>query len=560
MEIGRLLLQRGLVTQEQMEFARSKANGKRVDQILVEIGAVKEEDALRALAEELDMDFVDLSSFQVDTELISRFPINAIFRHEVLPLQRVNGRVRVATSDPFDLEPLDELGSLSGYRVDPVLACRQEIVDLIKTSLGVGGDTINELVAQRSEDGVELLEELPSELGELAEEAQAASVIRLVNELLIEALEQRASDVHLEPGEYGLTIRYRIDGMLRVQPVPPQINHFASAIVTRLKIMSRLNIAEKRLPQDGRIKLRVSGRDVDVRVSIIPMIHGEGVVLRLLDKGRMVFDLKSVGMPPEIERPFHELISLPHGIVLVTGPTGSGKTTTLYSALNEIKSPETKIVTVEDPVEYHMDGISQIQVHSKIGLTFAHGLRSILRHDPDVVLIGEIRDGETATSAIQASLTGHLVFSTLHTNDAPGAFTRLIDMGVEPYLVASTVEGVIAQRLVRQLCAQCKEPYRPNKDDLPFDLADDPVERLWRAVGCRNCRDVGYTNRTGVFELLLNDPPVRKLCVERASAGEIRDYALHHGMITLRQSAWQKAKAGITSLDEVLRITRGDVV
>ncbi|MEZ6146769.1 MAG: GspE/PulE family protein [Planctomycetaceae bacterium] len=400
---------------------------------------------------------------------------------------------------------------------------------------------------------------MPSEIGELAEEAQAASVIRLVNELLIEALEQRASDVHVEPGEHGLTIRNRIDGMLRPQPVPPEINHFASAIVTRLKIMSRLNIAEKRLPQDGRIKLRVSGRDVDVRVSIIPMIHGEGIVLRLLDKGRMVFNLASVGMPLEVAEPFQELISLPHGIVLVTGPTGSGKTTTLYSALNEIKSPETKIVTVEDPVEYHMDGISQIQVHTKIGLTFAAGLRSILRHDPDVVLIGEIRDGETATSAIQASLTGHLVFSTLHTNDAPSAFTRLIDMGVEPYLVASTVEGVLAQRLIRELCPKCREEYQPDRDKLPPDLGRDSVDRLWRPVGCRVCRDVGYTNRTGVFELLLNDPQVRKLCVNRASAGDIRDHALKQGMLTLRQSAWEKAKIGITSLDEVVRITRGDV-
>ena len=559
MEIGGLLLQRGLIDQQQMELARSRANGKRVDQILVEMGIVKEEDALRVLADELGMQFIELKHFEVDAELISRFPTTAIFRHAVLPLEQANGRVKVATSDPFDLEALDELSSLGRCRVDPVLARRQEIVDLIKGSLGVGGDTINELVAQRSEEGVELLEGLPSELGELAEEAQAASVIRLVNELLIEALEQRASDVHVEPGEKGLSVRYRVDGMLRPQPVPPEINHFASAIVTRLKIMSRLNIAEKRLPQDGRIKLRVSGRDVDVRVSIIPMIHGEGIVLRLLDKGRMIFDLASVGMPSEISDPFHELISLPHGIVLVTGPTGSGKTTTLYSALNEIKSPETKIVTVEDPVEYHMDGISQIQVHSKIGLTFAAGLRSILRHDPDVVLIGEIRDGETASSAIQASLTGHLVFSTLHTNDAPSAFTRLIDMGVEPYLVASTVEGVLAQRLIRELCPNCREEYHLEQDKLPPDLATSPVDSLWRAVGCRDCRDIGYTGRTGVFELLLNDPHVRKLCVDRASAGDIRDHALRQGMMTLRQSAWEKAKVGITSLDEVVRITRGDV-
>ncbi len=560
MEIGGLLLERGLVSEQDMQYARAKANGKRVDQILVEMGAVKEEDALRLMADELGMDFVDLKNFQVNLELISRFPTNAIFRHQVIPLAGDNGRIKVATSDPFDLEALDELSSLGKCRIEPVLACRAEINDLIKSSLGVGGDTIDAMVAQRSEDGIELLDELPDDLGELAAEAQAASVIRLVNELLIEALEQKASDVHLEPADHGLTIRFRVDGLLRVQPVPPEINQFASAIVTRLKIMSRLNIAEKRLPQDGRINLRVSGREVDVRVSIIPMIHGEGMVLRLLDKGRMTFNLASAGMPPEIAGPFHELITLPHGIVLVTGPTGSGKTTTLYSALNEIKSPDTKIITVEDPVEYHMNGISQIQVHTKIGLTFAAGLRSILRHDPDVVLIGEIRDGETATSAIQASLTGHLVFSTLHTNDAPGAFTRLVDMGVEPYLVASTLEGVLAQRLVRMLCPKCKESYVPDIDDLPPDLQVTPAQELFRPVGCRTCRDVGYQGRSGIFELLLNDAHVKRLCVEQASSGDIRTYALQQGMITLRQSAWQKALAGSTSLEEVVRITRGDVV
>jgi general secretion pathway protein E/type IV pilus assembly protein PilB len=324
--------------------------------------------------------------------------------------------------------------------------------------------------------------------------------------------------------------------------------------------MSRLNIAEKRLPQDGRIKLRVSGREIDVRVSIIPMLYGEGVVLRLLDKERMKFDLQTIGMPAGVLSTFCELITIPHGIVLVTGPTGSGKTSTLYSALNHIKSPTTKIITVEDPVEYHTEGISQIQVHSRIGLTFAAGLRSILRHDPDVVLIGEIRDGETAESAIQAALTGHLVFSTLHTNDAPGAFTRLIDMGVEPYLVASTVEGVLAQRLVRKLCPHCKEAYRPNPDDLPPDFPAERPEMLHRPRGCRECRETGYAGRTGVFELLTNDAVIRKLCIERASSGQIRDYAIRHGMTTLRQSGWQRVLDGLTSVDEVLRITKGDVV
>ena len=559
MNIGAIFLTQGLVNQQQLKIAQEQAAGRRIDQVLVEMGVVREEDSLRVLADELGMAFLDLKEFEVDRELLNRFPTTAIFRHEALPLLRQNGHVQVAVSDPFDLEALDELGALGGVRIEPVLACRDEITELIKRNLGVGGDTINQMVAQRAEDEIDILDEIPEEMGELAESAQAPSVIRLVNELLIEALEQRASDIHLEPQEKGLTIRFRVDGLLRLQPVPPEINHFASAIVTRLKIMSRLNIAEKRLPQDGRINVRVKGREIDVRVSIIPMLHGEGIVMRLLDKDRMVFNLQGVGMPDDVYGSFHELISLPHGIVLVTGPTGSGKTTTLYSALNEIKSPKTKIITVEDPVEYHLDGISQIQVHSKIGLTFAAGLRSILRHDPDVVLIGEIRDGETATSAIQASLTGHLVFSTLHTNDAPGAFTRLIDMGVEPYLVSSTVEGVLAQRLIRRLCTRCKEQYTVTPEDLPYDFPDKSVTELWRATGCRDCRDIGYSGRMGVYELLRTDSEVKHLTNERASAGDIRKHALTAGMLTLRQSGYRRAMDGLSTLDEVIRVTRSDV-
>ena len=559
MEIGGILLRRGLASPQQVELARQQSNGRRVDQILVEMGVIGEAETLRALADELGMQCVQLKERTIDQELLREFPTTAIFRHQVLPLERRDGTIVVATSDPFDLESLDELAALSGERIEPVLACRDEIVEHIKNNLGVGGDTINQLVAQRTDDGIELLEGLPEEVGELAQSAQAPSVIKLVNELLIEALEQRASDIHIEPQERGLVVRCRVDGLLRVQPVPPEINHFYSAIVTRLKIMSRLNIAEKRLPQDGRINIRVSGREIDVRVSIIPMLYGEGVVLRLLDKQRMTFNLQNVGMDAETSARFRQLIALPHGIVLVTGPTGSGKTTTLYSALNEIKSPETKIITVEDPVEYHMDGINQIQVHGKIGLTFAAGLRSILRHDPDVILIGEIRDGETATSAIQASLTGHLVFSTLHTNDAPGAYTRLADMGVEPYLVASTLEGVLAQRLVRTLCRQCKRAYQPDAGDLPDDFPKQQATQLWNPVGCRACRDSGFSGRSGVFELLVNDAEVRRLCIERASAGAIRDHALCHGMLTLRQYGYKKAMTGETTVDEVVRITRGDI-
>ena len=554
-------MRRGLINEDQLNHASKSVNGKRLDQVLVDLGYVSEEDTLAVLAEELGMTYVDLKDFTVDRELLSQFPTTAIFRHSLLPLNRENGRVVVATGDPFDLEALDELSSLSGFRLKPVLARRTDVDQLIKENLGVGGDTVNEMVSQRSDEDVELLDEIFDEDDDLDEQA-AASVIRLVNELLVEALAQQASDVHIEPQEHGLTIRFRVDGMLRVQPVPAEINHFYAAIVTRLKIMSRLNIAEKRLPQDGRIKLRISGREVDVRTSIIPMMHGEGLVLRLLDKERMVFDLGTVGMPDEVSIPFRKQVRLPHGIVLVTGPTGSGKTTTLYGALNEIKSPSTKIITIEDPVEYHSHGIGQIQVHSKIGLTFAAGLRSVLRHDPDVILVGEIRDGETAQAAIQASLTGHLVFSTLHTNDAPSAMTRLVDMGVEPYLVASTVECVLAQRLIRKLCSNCRQQYEPQIEDLPRDFPHDSPEykgKLWRAVGCRNCRDTGYSGRTGIFELLMMDATVRKMCVERVSAGEIREHARQNGMTTLRASGWNNAINGLTTVDEVVRISKEDI-
>ncbi len=560
MDIGDVLLDRGLLSLPELEKVRQQTNGKRVDQVAVEQGLLTEEQALRALGEELGMKFVELKDFPVDRELLSKFPTTAIFRHSLLPLRLVNGRVEVATSDPFDLEALDELSSLSGQRLEPVLARREDLVRLIKEQLGVGGDTINELVAQRGDDAdADYLAEAARADSELAEMAQAASVIRLVNELLLEALAQQASDVHVEPGEKGLTVRYRIDGLLRVQPVPQEIHSFYRAIVTRLKIMARLNIAEKRLPQDGRIELRVAGREIDVRMSIIPMLHGEGIVLRILDKGRMVFNLASVGMPDVIKIPFYKLINMPHGIVLVTGPTGSGKSTTLYSALNEIKDPTLKIITVEDPVEYHMDGISQIHVHSKIGLTFATGLRSILRHDPDVILIGEIRDHETAESAIQASLTGHLVFSTLHTNDAASAFTRLVDMGVEPYLCSSTVEGVVAQRLVRRLCTKCKVPFRPTDEDVPSDFPRPLPEQLFKPVGCRDCRDTGYSGRIGIYELLHTSDTIRQLCIERASSTQIRHVALREGMITLRQCGYMRVLDGVTSVDEVARITKGDL-
>lgn len=561
MELGQLFVDEGLITSEQLSIAREAQSQKRIDQSLIELGMLSEDDVLKTFSSEFGIRYVDLKTITVDEELLTEFPTSSIYRHLLLPLYRENGHVVVATGDPLDLEGLDELSTVSGLILHPVVTRSGELSNRIHELLGVGGDTINQLIQQRNEDEIELLEELDENYGELAEGAQAPSVIRLVNELLIEAVTQQASDVHVEPEEKGLRVRFRVDGMLRIQPVPAEINHFYSAIVTRLKIMSHLNIAEKRLPQGGRIKLRVSGREVDVRVSIIPMLYGEGVVLRLLDKDRMTFDLVNVGMPPTIIRRFRNLLELPHGIILVTGPTGSGKSTTLYSGLNELKSASTKIVTVEDPVEYQMAGISQIQVHAKIGLTFASGLRSILRHDPDVVLIGEIRDSETAQAAIQASLTGHVVFSTLHTNDAPSAFTRLIDMGVEPYLVASTIEGVLAQRLVRRLCMACRQEVAVSSLDLPDDFPHEAApDMIFEPRGCRECSNTGFSGRTGVFELLTTDSVLQQMCTENKSATQIRAYALKHGMTTLRHSGWEQVAAGVTSVDEVVRLTRGDII
>ncbi len=559
MDAGELLLKKGLINQTQLEQAIQR--GGNVLRAVVDLGFIREDAALRAISADVGIEYLDLRSIEIDLNLLKGFPQKLIYRQILFPVSRHNGSLTVATSNPFDLYPLDEVSAATGLSVHPVLAERSEIARLIKEHLGVGGETIEGLVEQRLEkDGVELLEELETDGSELSEMAQEASVVRLVNEILLEAVETRASDVHVESQAAGLVIRYRIDGILHGQPVPPEINHFQAAILSRLKIMAHLNIAEKRLPQDGRIKLKVKGREIDVRVSVIPMIHGESMVMRILDKGAMVFNLRGLGMDEDTYATFSELIRLPHGIVLVTGPTGSGKTTTLYSALVEINDEDTKIITTEDPVEYQLAGINQIQVHPKIGLTFGTSLRSILRHDPDIVLVGEIRDLETAENAIHASLTGHLVFSTLHTNDSAGAFPRMIDMGVEPFLVASTVEAVMAQRLVRRLCLDCRQAYQPKPQDVPSDFPFDRLgdRPLYRATGCRECRNVGYRGRIGIYELLTSNDAVRQLAHDRASSWEIKTAALANGLKTLRDDGWTKAIAGSTSVDEVARNTKSD--
>ncbi len=559
MEVAQILLKHDLINQVQLNQLQ-QANGDAFD-VAIEMGFVREEDALKAIGEEVGIDYVDLSNLEVDLSLLESFPQKLIYRQSLFPVSRQNGSITVATHRPFDLYPLDEASAATGLSVNPVLAGRGEISKLIKQHLGVGGETVGGLLeAKIEEDGIELLEDIESDGSELSEMAQEASVVRLVNEILLEAINSRASDVHIESQETGIVIRNRIDGILIPQPVPPEINYFQAAIISRLKIMARLNIAEKRLPQDGRIKLRVHGREVDVRVSVIPMIHGEGLVMRILDKGAMKFDLRNLGMSQHTYDVFSKLIRLPHGIILVTGPTGSGKTTTLYSSLIEINTPENKIITTEDPVEYQLAGINQIQVHPKIGLTFAASLRSILRHDPDIVLVGEIRDLETAENAIQASLTGHLVFSTLHTNDAAGSYTRMIDMGVEPFLVASTVEAVMAQRLVRRLCPHCREAFSPSHDELPDDFPFELLDGrpLYRPVGCRECRNLGYSGRMGIYELLVTTDEIRQLAHDRVSTWEIKKTAVSQGLKTLRDDGWLKVIDGDTSIDEVIRLTKND--
>ena len=553
MTIADELLEKGLITQAKLTEAMSlhESEGLRVDRALVKLGSISEDNLLKFMSEQLSIPLVDLSHTEVDVEILRSLPAKLVYRKRLIPISKNNGMLTVATSDPFDLYAFDELRLLTGLEIRPVLANEEDIDKVIKAHFGVGGDTIGEMIG----DDIEVLSELSEDSDDLMEMAQEASVIKLVNEIFIEALNERASDIHVEPYENDLVVRYRIDGVLQAAQVPPEIRRFQAAIISRIKIMSNLNIAERRLPQDGRIKLQASGRQIDVRVSVIPMLFGEGIVMRLLDKATVLFSLPELGMAQDTFKTFQGLISRPHGIILVTGPTGSGKTTTLYAALQEIVSPKIKVLTVEDPVEYHLDGINQIQVAPKIGMTFARGLRAILRHDPDAVMIGEIRDFETAEAAIMASLTGHLVLSTLHTNDAASAATRLLDMGVEPFLVTSTVTGVMAQRLARKICSECKEAYEPDRDQLPADFELPEGDMIYRGRGCRKCRETGYRGRTGLFELMIMDNAIRENIMNRSATNVILQTAQASGLRLLREDAWMMVRQGVTTAEEVIRIT-----
>jgi len=514
--------------------------------------------ALQWLANEYGLEFTSLESLDIEQDAISLFPARILIKEQLLPLRQTSEGVEVATSRLFDPQGLESLKALSGLNIKPVLATSESIQREIKSRLGVGADTIDTL---KDDAAFQVIDEADLEETDLDQAAGDASIIRFVNQVLSDAIEMRATDIHLEPFENELQIRYRVDGLLLDVPVPNEIKRFQPAIVSRIKILSHLDIAEKRLPQDGRIKLRVKRTEVDVRVSIIPMLHGEAVVMRLLTQDNTVLSLDKLGMAEKERSIFRKILGMPHGIFLVTGPTGSGKTTTLYTALSEINDKIRKIVTVEDPIEYQVRGINQIQVSEKTGLTFSVGLRSILRHDPDVVLVGEIRDQETARIAVQASLTGHLVFSTLHTNDAPSALTRLVDMGVEPYLVASSLEGVLAQRLVRVLCPNCKSEDSSDKAATLKETFNIPAGApIFQPVGCTECRNTGFHGRHAVFEMMSLNQKVRQHILQNCSSGELKELAIKDGMTTLSEDGWRLVIEGITTPDEILRVTKSEHV
>jgi len=581
--ISSILVERGLITDDQLEqaIAEQQRSGERLDLVFIRLGFVNQSQVLEAIGQQFAMPIVDLSTVEPTEELLRTLPAKLVFRKRCVPIEQRSGVLRVATCDPFDLTAFDELRLLTGVSIELVLADERDLRKFIRAHYGVAGDTLDEMTGDEKSPTAEVV--AGADRNEL-EQAQEASVIKLVNDLMLEAIRERATDVHIEPYEDTLAIRYRIDGILAHAGVPPTVNRFRNAIISRLKIMANLNIAEKRKPQDGRITLRHKGLEFDLRVSVIPMLFGEGVVLRILNKQTIMFELEQLGMDGAILKRWDELIGRPHGIVLVTGPTGSGKSTTLYASLQRIVTDEVKAITVEDPVEYHVEGVNQIQVQPEVGLTFAAGLRSILRHDPDIIMIGEIRDKETAEAAVQASLTGHLVFSTLHTNDAAGATTRLLDMGVEPFLVASSVEGIMAQRLVRRICPDCKTSYEPEPSEFPPDFAMGEIGKgqlaignaaslahcplahcplpiahcqLYRGPGCRECRNTGYRGRLGIYELLTMTEETREMVLARTNAGRIAQAAMASGDLTLlRQAGFEKVRAGETTFAEVLRATK----
>jgi general secretion pathway protein E len=560
-----ILLDRSWVSPQDLEKAHQrKKPGQEIADVLIDMGALEPQRLARALAQEYGMPFqAHIDATTLESDLVSKVPINYAKRNRLLPISTDGTTVTVAIADPANYQPLDDLHVLFGQPILAVVAPAEVINEAINRAYDQAATTTaHDLMIDLEENRLDLVaSELASEPRDLLEADDAAPIIKLVNGLLSQAVKDRASDIHIEVFERELVVRFRVDGML-FDVLTPQ-KRFHSAITSRVKVMSGLNIAEKRLPQDGRIRLRIAGRDIDIRVSTIPTAFGERIVLRLLDRAQALVDvnLDRLGFSGENLPKIERLIKQSHGIILATGPTGSGKTTTLYACLSRINSPEKNIITVEDPIEYQLHGVGQMQVNPKIDLTFAAGLRSILRQDPDVIMVGEIRDSETAEIAIQAALTGHLVFSTLHTNDSFGAMTRLIDMGIEPFLVSSSVIAVLAQRLLRVVCGDCREPYTPSEAELTrIGLGGVRLTKpIYRPKGCKACRNTGYRGRTAVTELMVVDDDVRSLVMQKADGSMIRRACTGKGMKLLRQDGAERIVAGQTTVEELLRVTQEEI-
>nr|ADD93370.1 general secretory pathway protein E [uncultured marine bacterium MedDCM-OCT-S01-C143] len=562
--LGQILVRRQLVSEEALDEAllAQKLEGGRLGEILVAKGLLNEEDFLRCIGEQLELDvYTEINADEIAEELVEGIPISFAKQYCLCPIS-VNelGEILVATPRPMEIGAIDDLAILLDAPISLVLAPNSVVMGAINSVYDRGTAHAAAAMEEMVDEDLDAFAQDIEEAVDLLDSEDEAPIIRLVNSLISQAIKEHASDIHIEPAERELLVRFRIDGILYEKIRPPK--KLQASITSRLKIQAGLNIAEKRLPQDGRIRIKMAGKDVDIRVATAPTSYGERITLRLLDRSNILLGLGDLGFSPENEKELEQLIRRPHGIILVTGPTGSGKSTTLYACLSSINRPDLNILTIEDPVEYQLPGVSQTQVNPKINLTFASGLRSFLRHDPDVIMVGEIRDLETAEIAIQAALTGHLVLSTIHTNDAASAVTRLVDMGVEPFLVASSIVGILAQRLVRTVCPECKQPYVANREEvLELGLSPDmvgPRPNFFRGPGCVKCLGTGYLGRSGIHELLTPTDEVRQLVLQNVDAGTIKKQARKQGMRTMREDGARKVLAGITSSAELLRVTQED--
>lgn len=576
-KLGQLLVSSGLITAEKLEEAleEQKRTGIKLGQILIEKNIITEKQLLQFLSEQFSIRFVELSNQELDPKVVGLIPEATARRYNLIAISKTGNTLSVAMMDPLNIVVLDELKLMTGLNIEPVFALEEDILTAIDKYYGTQSSkqALDEILKSTSveegEDNLSVVEDKSKEdedIVSLENKGEAGPIIKMVNVIISSAIKSHASDIHIEPSYKETKVRFRIDGVLHPQPSIPK--KFHNAIVSRLKIMASLDISEHRIPQDGRIKIKIHEKEIDLRVSVLPCVYGEKIVMRILDSSGLKLRLEDLGFEPENLAIFSKCIRAPHGINLITGPTGSGKSTTLYSALATLNSPDVNISTIEDPVEYNLEGINQVNVNPDVGLTFASGLRAFLRQDPDIIMVGEIRDFETMSIAINAAMTGHLVFSTLHTNDAPGAITRIGMMGIEPFLTSSTLLMVVAQRLVRTICKNCKEPYEVKPElILGLGASSSLIEKnlkngnlvLYKGKGCEKCSNTGYKGRIGIHEILEVNDEIRNLIIAKATSNQIKEVAKKNGMITLRESALRKMFLGITTVEEVMRVTGTDV-